>query len=79
MCDDIPIVGPIINALTGGGGGSSDVVYLPSPSTPKTSDASVEEAAAKERALARKRNGRKATILTSMATNDSGQQTLLGQ
>lgn len=60
-----------------GGSKTPDIISL--PATPTVSDADVEAAAQKERELARKRKGRKSTILTDMATDTSGNKTLLGQ
>lgn len=61
-----------------GGGGS----VQPMPAAPATTDPAVEEAAAKERALARLRKGRSSTILTSLIGQPdgvTGKKTLLGQ
>ena len=74
----IPVVGPILSLLTGPGTASTPE-HAPLPPAPKTTDADVEEAAQKERELARLRKGRKSTILTDMATDSSGRKTLLGQ
>lgn len=62
----------------GGGGDVPDVT--PAPVAPATSDPSVEEAAAKERALARKRKSRRSTILTGAMGLDetSNKTTMLG-
>jgi hypothetical protein len=60
-------------------GGSSKPDLQPLPPAPKASDADVEAAAQKERELARLRKSRKSTILTQMATDNSGNKTLLGQ
>ncbi len=60
------------------GGGTPDVTPL--PTTPTATDQAVEEAAAKEKLLARRRKGRESTILTgAMGVDDSGKKTLLGQ
>lgn len=59
--------------------GSSPSVS-PQPAAPSVTDPAVEEAAAKERALARLRKGRRSTILTSFLGEDTGKgKTLLGQ
>ena len=74
----IPIISPLLKVLTGGGEKSTTTIQQ-LPPAPKASDADVEAAAQKERELARLRKSRKSTILTQMATDNSGNKTLLGQ
>lgn len=65
----------IVHCFGGGGGG-----YVAQPTTPSTTDPAVEEAAEKERRLARLRKGRASTILTPMTGDlEGGKKTLLGQ
>lgn len=66
----------IVNCFGGGGGGYT----APAMETPKKSNAEVQAAMEKERALARLRKGRSSTILTSgLGLDDSsGKKTLLG-
>lgn len=58
--------------MCGGGGGGYDYV-APAPTVDSTE---VEEAMRKERELARKRKGRKSTILTNLAQDEN--KTMLG-
>ncbi len=59
--------------MCGGGGGSPDPYVAPTDNS-----AEVEEAMRKERDLARKRKGRKSTILTDLSLDDTQGKTMLG-